>query len=46
MLSQEAPVTLAKACEIFILDLTLKAWEQANANGNRSALQVLTLIFS
>ena len=29
LFSAEAPVVFAKACELFILDLTLRAWEEA-----------------
>ena len=35
MVAHDAPMIFAKACEIFILDLTIRAWEQANANGRK-----------
>lgn len=38
MISAEAPVLFAKACEMFIIDLTMKAWAQTDA-ANRKALQ-------
>uniref|UniRef100_A0A7S3R9X5 Transcription factor CBF/NF-Y/archaeal histone domain-containing protein n=1 Tax=Dunaliella tertiolecta TaxID=3047 RepID=A0A7S3R9X5_DUNTE len=36
MISAEAPVLFAKACEIFILELTLKAWRHAEENKRRT----------
>lgn len=30
MISAEAPIVFAKACEIFILELTLRAWMQTD----------------
>ena len=36
MISADAPVVLAKACEIFILELTLKAWTHTEANRRRT----------
>lgn len=36
MISAEAPVLFAKACELFILELTLKAWMHADANKRRT----------
>ena len=38
MISQEAPVLFAKACEIFIRELTLRAWLQTEEN-KRKTLQ-------
>ena len=38
MISAEAPVVFAKACEIFILELTLRAWGHATEN-QRHTLQ-------
>lgn len=38
MISQEAPVLFAKACEIFIRELTLRAWMQTEEN-KRKTLQ-------
>ena len=39
MISAEAPVLFAKACELFILDLTMRAWSNADSNRRRT-LQV------
>jgi len=39
MISAEAPVLFAKACEIFILELTLRAWMHTEENKRRT-LQV------
>lgn len=39
MISAEAPVLFAKACEIFILELTLRAWIHTEENKRRT-LQV------
>jgi nuclear transcription factor Y gamma len=39
MISAEAPVLFAKACELFILDLTMRAWA-ASDDGKRRILQV------
>uniref|UniRef100_A0A7S0CZQ6 Transcription factor CBF/NF-Y/archaeal histone domain-containing protein n=1 Tax=Amorphochlora amoebiformis TaxID=1561963 RepID=A0A7S0CZQ6_9EUKA len=36
MISAEAPVLFAKACELFILDLTMRAWSHADANRRRT----------
>lgn len=36
MISAEAPVLFAKACELFILELTLKAWLHAEDNKRRT----------
>merc|ERR1712137_1368499 len=38
MISQEAPILFAKACEIFIRELTLRAWLQTEEN-KRKTLQ-------
>lgn len=38
MISAEAPVLFAKACEIFILELTHRAWKQIE-EGKRLTLQ-------
>src|SRR3990167_6308670 len=38
MISQEAPVLFVKACEIFIRELTLRAWLQTEEN-KRKTLQ-------
>ena len=32
MISAEAPVMFAKACEFFILELTMRAWNHAKEN--------------
>ena len=32
MISAEAPVMFAKACEFFILELTMRAWNHAEEN--------------
>ena len=42
MISAEAPVLFAKAAEIFIAELTLRAWIHAEDNKRRT-LQVLSL---
>jgi len=39
MISAEAPVVFAKACEIFILELTMRAWNLTEDNKRRT-LQV------
>jgi Core histone H2A/H2B/H3/H4 len=39
MISAEAPVLFAKACEIFIIELTHRAW-QFTEEGKRRTLQV------
>lgn len=36
MISAEAPIVFAKACELFILDLTTKAWQQTYAGKRRT----------
>lgn len=36
MISAEAPVLFAKACELFILDLTMRAWGITDASGRRT----------
>lgn len=36
MISAEAPVLFAKACELFILELTLKAWMHAEGSKRRT----------
>lgn len=36
MISGEAPIIFAKACEIFILELTLRAWTQTEENKRRT----------
>ncbi|GMH33829.1 hypothetical protein BSKO_01663 [Bryopsis sp. KO-2023] len=36
MISAEAPVLFSKACEMFILELTLRAWFQSEANKRRT----------
>src|SRR4051794_37853485 len=36
MISAEAPIIFAKACEIFILELTLRAWVQTEENKRRT----------
>ncbi len=36
MISAEAPVLFAKACELFILELTLKAWMHAEGGKRRT----------
>lgn len=38
MIAAEAPVLFAKACELFILDLTLRAWYYTDCN-KRKTLQ-------
>lgn len=39
MIGSEAPVIVAKACEIFIRELTLRAWEHTEESKRRT-LQV------
>lgn len=36
MISAEAPIVFAKACELFILDLTTKAWQQTYNDKRRT----------
>lgn len=36
MISSEAPIIFAKACEIFILELTLRAWTNTEDNKRRT----------
>ncbi len=36
MISAEAPVLFSKACELFILDLTLRAWSYAELNDRKT----------
>jgi len=36
MISAEAPVLFAKACELFILELTLRAWMHAESGKRRT----------
>lgn len=36
MISSEAPVVLSKACEIFIEELTLRAWLHVEENKRRT----------
>merc|ERR1712107_646989 len=36
MISGEAPVLFAKACELFILELTLRAWAHTEENKRRT----------
>ena len=38
MISAEAPIVLAKACQLFIIELTLRAWNQTQSS-NRKILQ-------
>ncbi|KAK6912276.1 Transcription factor CBF/NF-Y/archaeal histone domain [Dillenia turbinata] len=38
MISAEAPIIFARACEMFILELTLRSWHQTT-QGNRRTLQ-------
>jgi nuclear transcription factor Y gamma len=38
MISAEAPVVFAKACEVFILELTLRSWMHTEEN-KRQTLQ-------
>lgn len=40
MISAETPVLLAKACELFILELTLRAWAVTDES-KRKTLQVI-----
>lgn len=40
MISAEAPAVFAKACEIFILELTLRSWT-VTEESKRRTLQVL-----
>jgi histone H3/H4 len=36
MISAEAPILFSKACEIFILDLTMRAWSHTDENKRRT----------
>ena len=36
MISAEAPILFAKACEIFVLELTLRSWLQTEENKRRT----------
>jgi nuclear transcription factor Y gamma len=45
MIAAEAPAIFAKACELFIFELTLKAWSQTESN-NRKILQVSKKYFN
>ncbi|XP_014517423.2 nuclear transcription factor Y subunit C-2-like, partial [Vigna radiata var. radiata] len=36
LVSAEAPVVFAKACELFIMELTMKAWANTEANNRRT----------
>lgn len=36
MISAEAPIVFAKACEIFILELTMRAWIHTEENKRRT----------
>ena len=36
MISSEAPALFAKACEMFILELTLRSWNHAEENKRRT----------
>ncbi len=38
MISSEAPILFSKACELFVLDLTMRAWAHTET-GNRRTLQ-------
>ncbi|KAL5726586.1 Nuclear transcription factor Y subunit C-2 [Ranunculus cassubicifolius] len=38
MISADAPLVFSKACELFILELTFRAWMQTE-EGNRRTLQ-------
>jgi len=44
MISAEAPVLFAKAAEIFITELTLRAWIHAEDNKRRTLQVSLALI--
>lgn len=39
MISSEAPVLFAKACELFILEVSLRAWAYSEANKRRTLQQ-------
>lgn len=39
MISAEAPVLFAKACELFILDLTMRAWSHADSHLRRTLMR-------
>ncbi len=38
MISAEAPVLFAKACELFILDLTMRAWSKSEENNRKTLI--------
>ena len=41
MIASESPVVFAKACEMFVLELTMRSWSHAEENKRRT-LQVNT----
>ena len=43
MISAEAPILFAKACELFILELTLRAWMHTDENKRRTLQVTLSL---
>ena len=45
MISHEAPVLLSKVCELFILELTLRAWQETD-NTKRKTMQKNDLILA
>ena len=44
MISAEAPLVFSKACELFVKELTLRAWTHTEDNKRRT-LQVYTRLF-
>lgn len=44
MVSGEAPILFAKACEIFILELTLRAWKFAEDEKRRTLLVSIIIL--
>ena len=40
MISAEAPILFAKACELFITDLTYRAWFHTNLNKRKTLQKV------
>ncbi|PNX87043.1 nuclear transcription factor Y subunit C-9-like protein [Trifolium pratense] len=46
MISAEAPVLFAKACEMFISELTLRSWNNTEENNRRTLKKNILLHFS
>jgi nuclear transcription factor Y gamma len=46
MISAEAPVFFAKACEMFILDLTTRAFMHTQDNKRKTLQVIIIILFS